>query len=315
MKISEIYNLAIKMGIESDFRGKDGVEKFLERKRKNYEKLSEKEKKEFDKEALTNPYLDTGIWHLAQDREVKKVLVGVDIEPAEILIAKELGDIDLVIAHHPLGKGLANLADVVSMHADVVSYYGVPINIAEALIRPRVDEVARGMNRLNHQRTIDAAKLLGFNLMSVHTPGDNLAAKFLKNLVEKNNPERIGDLMDLVKKVPEYQEAIKIGAGPRIFVGSEENHCGKIALSEITGGTDGSSKIYEKMAQAGIGTVIGMHISEEHRKEAENSNINIVITGHASTDSLGMNLFLDQLEKQGIEIVPCSGLIRFSRLS
>jgi len=33
-----------------------------------------------------------------------------------------------------------------------------------------------------------------------------------------------------------------------------------------------------------------------------------------SSDSLGMNLFLDELEKRGIEIVPCSGLIRISRI-
>jgi len=29
---------------------------------------------------------------------------------------------------------------------------------------------------------------------------------------------------------------------------------------------------------------------------------------------LGMNIFLDELEKKGIEIVPCSGLIRVSRI-
>ena len=59
----------------------------------------------------------------------------------------------------------------------------------------------------------------------------------------------------------------------------------------------------------------GMHQSEEHRKEAEAANINLVIAGHMSSDSLGMNIFLDELEKQGIEIIPCSGLIRFSRLA
>ena len=67
------------------------------------------------------------------------------------------------------------------------------------------------------------------------------------------------------------------------------------------------------MAQAGIGTVIGMHQSEEHRKEAEKANVNVVIAGHMSSDSIGCNLFLDKLEKQGLEIIPCSGLIRFSR--
>jgi hypothetical protein len=68
------------------------------------------------------------------------------------------------------------------------------------------------------------------------------------------------------------------------------------------------------MAQAGIGTVIGMHISEEHKKEAEAANINVVIAGHMSSDSLGMNLFLDELERKGIKIIPCSGLIRVPRL-
>ena len=68
------------------------------------------------------------------------------------------------------------------------------------------------------------------------------------------------------------------------------------------------------MAIAGIGTIIGMHISEEHKKEAEAANINVVISGHMSSDSLGINLFLDELEKREIEIVPCSGLIRISRV-
>ena len=314
MLIKEIYNLSMKMGIEADFRGKEGIKKFLERKKEKYEKLSEKEKEEFDKDALENPYLDSRIYHIAQDKEVKKVLTGIDIEPAEILIAKEISGIDLVIAHHPIGKGLAHLADVMDLQCDVLSFYGVPINIAESLMNERIEEVARGVNKLNHQRTVDAAKLLKVNLMNVHTPCDNLAAKFLKDLIEKKKPERIGDLINLLKEIPEYKEAMKIGAGPKIFVGAPENRCGRITLTEITGGTEGSPKLYEKMANAGIGTVVAMHQSEEHRKEAQTANVNVVIAGHMSSDSLGVNLFLDELEKKGIEIIPCSGLIRISRI-
>ena len=314
MKINEIYNLAIRMGIESDFRGKKGIEKFLERKKKIYEKLEDEKKKDFDKETLENPYLDSRIYHIAADIEIKKVLAGIDVEPAELLMAKKISDIDLVITHHPIGKGLAHLADVMDLQCDVLNFYGVPINIAEGLMKERIEEVARGVNAANHQRTVDAARLLRINLMNSHTPCDNLAAKFLRERIENNKEiERIEDLIRLLKEIPEYKEAIKIGAGPKIFVGSEENRCGKIALTEITGGTEGSPKLYEKMAQAGIGTIIGMHMSEEHKKEAEASNINVVIAGHMSSDSLGMNLFLDELEKRGIEIVPCSGLIRISR--
>jgi len=313
MTINEIYNLAIKMGIDADFRDNSEIEKILARRKEKYEKLPPEEKEEFDLESLENPYSDSRILHIADNREIKKVLVGIDIEPAEIIVAKELGDIDLVISHHPLGKALATLADVMDLQCDVLNQYGVPINIAEKLMKERISEVARGVNARNHQRTLDTAKLLGINLMCVHTPTDNLAAKFLKEKIEGTNLVYIEDLMKLLKEIPEYKEAIKIGAGPKIFVGSNENRCGKIALTEITGGTEGSPKLYEKMAHAGIGTVVGMHISEEHKKEAEISNLNVIIAGHMSSDSLGMNIFLDELEKNGIEIIPCSGLIRIKR--
>ena len=69
------------------------------------------------------------------------------------------------------------------------------------------------------------------------------------------------------------------------------------------------------MAIVGIGTIVGMHISEEHKKEAEAANLNVVIAGHMSSDSLGVNLFLDKIEEKGVEIVPCSGLIRISRIN
>ncbi len=315
MTIKEIYNLAINKGIEADFRGKEGVEKFLQRKKKKYEKLSEKEKEMFDRDVLENPYSDSRILNIGQDKEIKKILTGIDIDPAEILLAKEIGDIDLIISHHPLGKGLVGLSDVMDLQCDVLNQYGVPINVAEGLMREKIDEVARGINAKNHQRTVDAAQIMGFNLICLHTACDNLAARFLKDEIKKRDDLiRLEDLLNFLNEIPEYQEAIKIGVGPKIFVGSPERRCGKIAITEITGGTEGSPRLYEKMAQAGIGTIIGMHISEEHKKEAEAANINVVIAGHISSDSLGVNLFLDELEKKGIQIVPCSGLIRISRL-
>jgi len=314
MRINDIFKLAVDMGIKADFRGQEGVADFLESKKKKYEKLSEEDRQYFDKDSLTNPYSDSKIHNVADNREIKKIMMGIDIDSAEILLAKYLGDIDLVIGHHPIGKSLANLADVMSLQCDVLNYYGLPINIAEGLMRQRIEEVARGVNPINHQRGVDAAKIMGINLMNIHTPADNLAAKFLKMKVDAAKPKKVEDVIKLLKEIPEYKEASKIGTGPKIFAGSSENRCGKIALTEITGGTEGSPKLYEKMANVGIGTVVGMHINEEHKKEAEAANLNVVIAGHMSSDSLGMNLFADELERQGVKIVPCSGFTRASRI-
>ena len=245
--------------------------------------------------------------------EVKKVLVGIDIQPAEILMAKELG-VDTVISHHPLGKALADLGDVMNLQSDVLAGYGVPINVAEGLTKERIAEVARGVSAANHYRTVDAAKLFNINLICVHTPCDNLAANFLEKIIKKEKPEIVGEIVKLLKEIPEYQVAVERKAGPKIFVGRADGSAGKIVLTEITGGTEGAVGIYAKMSQAGIGTIIGMHMDEERKKEAQKNYVNVVIAGHISSDSLGVNQFLDELEKKGIDIVPCSGLTRVSRV-
>ena len=312
MTIQEIYKLAIDLGIKNDFRPKKEIEEYLKRKREKYVKLSKEEKKFFDQEAFENPYLDTRIHSSGGTKKIKKVLAGIDSSVGTIMMAKELG-VDLIINHHPLGKSLVDLDKVMDIQVSYLEKIGVPVNIAENLFHKRISEVARGINPLNHFAITDAASLLNINLMNVHTPADNLVANFLEKNLEKLKPRYVGDIIDLLEKIPEYQEAKMRGCGPTLFSGRLENRCGKIAVSEITGGTDGAKEIYPALANAGIGTIISMHQSEEYSKVAEKAHINVVLAGHISSDSIGMNLFLDELEKKGVEIVPMGGLIRVSR--
>jgi len=86
-----------------------------------------------------------------------------------------------------------------------------------------------------------------------------------------------------------------------------------VIVSEFTGGTEGAKEIYERLSHAGVGTIISMHTSEEHREEAKKYHINMIIAGHMVSDSVGANLFLDELEKRGITVIPTSGLIRVNR--
>ncbi len=310
MTIEEIYKLAVKRGVEADLRGKKEIEKMLSRVKKRYEGMKKEEKEEFDKEKLENPFSDTRILFGNPKKKVKKVLVGIDIDGEEILLAKMLGDVDLVIAHHPRGKAMAGIDDVMQLQIDIMEMYGVPVNIAEKLLKKRIQEVTRGLSPGNHNRVVDTAKHLGVPLVCIHTPCDNLAVKFVDQKIKKDNPVFVEDIVKSLKNIYEYKEASKIGTGPKIFVGGKENRTGKIIISEMTGGTEGTAEMYERLSQVGVGTVVGMHISEKHREEAEKAHINVVIAGHISSDSVGVNIFLDELEKKGVEIVPCSGLIR-----
>jgi len=315
MTTKDIYGLAVRLGALSDLRGIDRVKKYLSKIRKQYEALSDTEQAEFDAERLVNPYSDTRVLVDNAKGEINKVLVGIDMETPELLLADHLGDIDLVIAHHPEGRALASLDEVMHLQADILTKYGVPINIAEGVMKNRIAEVSRGLAPVNHNRAVDTAKLLGLDFMCTHTIADNLGARFLFNLIEDNEYEleTVQDVVRLLKTIPEYKEAVKHNAGPRITVGHKDNSCGKVAITEFTGGTDGAKEVYEKLAQAGVGTIISMHQKEESRTEAEKYHINVIVAGHMASDSLGMNLFLDELAKQNIEVIATSGLIRIKR--
>src|SRR3989344_832448 len=128
MTLQQIYNLAIKMGIEADLRGKAKVEKNLKRAKEKYAKLSADEKKEFDVEKLINPFSDARILSGDPKKEVKTIYAGIDIDSAELMVAKYLSEhankkIDLIISHHPSGKALAALDEVMHLQAEVLADY------------------------------------------------------------------------------------------------------------------------------------------------------------------------------------------------
>ncbi|MFA6553707.1 MAG: NGG1p interacting factor NIF3 [Patescibacteria group bacterium] len=318
LTIKQIYDLAIRLGTQNDLRGVAAVQKKLKYVREQYDRLPADDKKEFDQERLTNPYSDTRMFAANPNKPVKRILVGIDIGTEELLLAKELSKqkpIDLVLSHHPLGPALAGLHEVMDLQAEIFAGYGVPITVAERLMTMRLEEVSRLIAGSNHSRPLDAARLLGLDVMCTHTATDNIVANYLHGLIKKQGKklERVSDVMKMIKSIPEYQVAIKQKSGPMLFAGSLDRYAGKIALSEVTGGTSGSKEMYEKLSQAGIGTIIGMHMHEEYKKEAEKQHINVLIAGHMSSDSLGMNFFLDEIEKKGVEVIPCSGLIRIRR--
>lgn len=317
MKLQKLYELAVQMGVATDPRGEDGVKKLLARRKKEFGELSKSQQKEFDPEDLNNPYSDSRIFLGDPNLEVDSIMAGIDINASEVLLADRLNQkgesIDLLLTHHPEGASLASLHEVMDVQADIWAKYGVPINIAEGVMRDRIHEVQRRFSPVNHAQAIDAARLLGFAFMGTHTITDNLVHDYMEKLFLKAAPETVGEVLEVLKKEPEYIEATKGKAGPMIFAGEPKNRAGKIAPIEFTGGTEPSHIIYEKLAMAGVGTVIGMHAGEEHRKEAIKYHINLVIAGHMSSDSLGMNLLLDAFENKGIKIIPCSGLIRVKR--
>lgn len=316
MKIREIYELAISMGTDNDPRGREEVEKELARRSEKFQTLKDDEKEELDQESLSNPYSDTRILYGNPENDVTTALVGVDMEVGEVVLADRLSErgkvIDIIISHHPEGKALAALAGVMGIQPEIWKKLGVPINVGEGLMNKRSQEVFRAIMPVNHNRAVDAARLFEIPFMCLHTPADNMVTSFLQEIMDKKAPETVKDVVDALKEIPEYTAAVQQNAGPTIVVGSNDRKAGRVWI-DMTGGTEGPKEAIEKLANAGVGTLVCMHASEKHTKAAEEHNLNIIIAGHMASDSVGLNLIMDQLEARGMTIVPCSGLIRIRR--
>jgi hypothetical protein len=321
MTLQEIYDLAIEMGIKADPRGVDGVKRLLARLKKEHEEMSQKNKKFFDSESLKNPYSDSRILYGDLNTKVKTLMAGIDADGTEVLLADRLNHpstgsglgIDLLVSHHPSGHALASLHEVMDVQVDMFAEAGVPINVADALFQERMSAVKRHFGPLNHSQTVDAARLLEIPLLALHTIWDNLGNKFLKVYLSKKKHETVGELLDYINEIPEFTEAIKGKAGPSIISGSTRSRVGKVVVG-FTGGTNPSKELYMEMAKAGVGTLVEMHVPEEALIEIKKLHMNVIDTGHMAADSIGANIFLDEIEKRGVKIIPCSGLIRIKRL-
>lgn len=316
MTIQQIYDLGLEMAMKNDPRGAAHVKKILADRKKAFDKMTDKEKKFFDEVTLKNPYADSRILFGDPKRPVKRLMAGIDADGSEILIADRLTEkgtkIDLVITHHPSGHALASLHDVMALQTDVYAGVGVPVNVAHALMEERMSMVRRRFAPLNHNQAVDAARLLQIPLVAMHTFWDNISDHFMSDYIGKKQFETVGEIYEHLMELPEYVESTKGKAGPQIVSGSKNSRAGKIVVF-FTGGTNPSKEMYMEWAKAGIGTVIDMHIPEEALTELKKLHVNVIDTGHMASDSIGANIFLDALEKQGVEVIPCSGLVRIKR--
>ncbi|MCX8007791.1 MAG: NGG1p interacting factor NIF3 [Coriobacteriia bacterium] len=316
MKLGEIYRTCIEVGIRNDDCGEEGIRRLLEDARKEYDRLDEEERAFFDEERLTNPYDDTRICVGSPDDEIRGLVVGIDMEGGEVLVADRLREraapIDLVLAHHPEGPGYANLHRVMQMQADLWAGAGVPIGVGDALIAGEAEKIRRRILPANHYRAVDAARVLGLASMSCHTPADNAVNRFVQRFLDEAEPRTLDDAVKALRSIPEYADAAKKGYGPTIVQGAGSQRCGRIVV-DMTGGTEGPVDALDRLAQAGVGKLVGMHYSEDHRKRAEELKLALVIAGHVSSDVLGMNLVLDEIEPKGVEVFELSGMVRVRR--
>lgn len=319
MKLKKMFQRAVEIGIEADPRGKKEIDKVLKKHADKHKKLEGREKEHFDLERTWNPYSDSRIINGTGEEDIAVLMVGIDMETQEMLLADRLREkgekIDGILIHHPEGRALADLDKVMSMQVDILEDVGVPVNISEAQLNPRVARIWRAIHPDNLFRTERAAELLGFPAFCCHTITDNLAWRLVENAVCTKQFDDLNAIVNALTDIPEYEYYAQKGNPPIIVNGSGSGRPGKLAATEFTGGTNGPEDFLEAQARAGVGTILTMHATEKTLEEARKHHVNMIQCSHMASDAMGVNLLLDRLakEEKRLRTIDVSGFVRIKR--
>jgi len=317
MTLGELYQAAIRVGMETDPRGRDALEKQMQQLTQEYEALSEREKRLFDTERLTNPFGDTRLVLGDADTELKRVVLGISISGSELLLAAELGrrgkPVDAVIGHHTsnIAGGLGSRYDTAIPQVTMAAGVGVPESRAWKLVQDVVgrDEPSWDLTGLQ------IAEALEMPLMCIHSPADVCLHQLMAGQLATEKPETVGDVLNLVNDWPECQWLIeKARHAPHIDAGDARAPVGKVYMC-LYGGWNPTPALFEELCKAGVSTFVVVASTAEFRELAGKYGASIVVIPHYPADNAGINIMLDRIMPDGdeFEIVECSNYVRYQR--
>lgn len=253
------------------------------------------------------PY-DTNI--IVKGENIKKVLIGIDMETPELLLAQQLG-YDCVVSHHPkVDSCVVDFAKVMDVQIDRMVKAGVPINKAQKVLKKRQASIDLLQHASNYDRVSSAARLMEMPYLNIHIPADFITEEIVQTRLNKafeNKPKtKLSDIIEELNSWEYYQEKI---AQPVIRVGSNDDYAGKIEVL-MAGGTSGGADVFKTYFEAGVGTIIAMHIPEDVKKAVIEQNIgNVIIAPHMPSDSIGLLEIVNAWRDQGIEVKTMSGIV------
>ena len=237
--------------------------------------------------------------HVSGDN-ISNVLFGIDAGVPELLFAKEYG-YDCVIAHHPQGTAIINFHKVFRRHISQMIEAGVPKKKAEKAVLKKLKELEIQNHTRNYAHAVDFAKLLGMPYMNIHTPLDEVGRRLMTKKIQSGlvSKTKVQDLVNSLNELTEFRNA---ATEIKIRLGNPENLVGKVVVSHGAG-TNGGYEIAKTYFEHGISTVIYIHIhSVDLEKLKSDDRGNLIVTGHIVSDSIGINPFINELEKREVAV-------------
>ena len=241
---------------------------------------------------------------------IRRVLFGVDIGSAELLMAKDQG-YDAVIAHHPVGgRARVEAWRVFEKHVDQMTEMGVPEALARAAIQRKLSTLEHEAHSANYDHVASIARHLQMPFMNIHNPLDELGRRRITDEISRlfsgKNDATLADVISAIEAIPEFERAL---TEVKLRHGSLSNKAGRTVFSHAAY-TNGGYEVAKAYYAHGVDTVLYIHIAEADLAKLKVDRVgNLIVTGHIASDSVGINPFIAQLRGKGVEVEIISGII------
>lgn len=239
---------------------------------------------------------------------IRRVMIGIDIGPAELMLAGQLG-YDCVIAHHPAGYVPDRFA-VYRRHALQMTAFGVPADEAERIVEARRGQIEATASTDNYDRAPAVARLLGMPFLNIHNPWDELGRQRMQEAVDRcraaDPAASAGTIVRALVAMPEFRAA---ATRVEVRAGSAQAPAGRTVVSHGAY-TNGGYPVASAYFRHGAGTVISIHFPPDDAARIARERLgNLVVTGHIAADSVGITPFIAELRRRGLEVTAVGGLI------
>ncbi|RIK40222.1 MAG: hypothetical protein DCC58_14205 [Chloroflexi bacterium] len=243
-------------------------------------------------------------------QNIQKLMFGIDIGAAELLLARDLG-CDAVIAHHPAGgSATRDFPQVLERQVELMVAHGVSETAARAAVAPLVNRATMSAHAANHDHVPSVARLLGMPFLNVHLPLDELGRRLMVAAIDGHvstltYDPLVQDAVDGLLTLPEFQRAFTQISVP---VGSPDRPLGKLAVVHGAG-TNGGADVASAYFEAGVDSVLYIHCAgEEVSKLRQRGRGNLIVSGHIASDLVGINPYVAAIEARGVAVIRMSGL-------
>jgi putative NIF3 family GTP cyclohydrolase 1 type 2 len=257
---------------------------------------------------MHHPPADSAIY--VEGAALSKVMFGIDIGAAELLLARQLG-CDGVIAHHPAGgSATLNFPEVLTRHVELMVEHGVSPTAARDAIQAMMTRALLRSQTANFDHVPSVARLLNMPFLNVHLALDEVGRRIMVETIERHvdslgRPASVQDAIDALFTLPEFANA-----PTRIMVpvGAVDRPLGRVAVVHGAG-TNGGYSVARTYYDHGVDTVLYIHVApEDAQRLRSDTRGNLIVSGHISSDMVGINQFVAKLEERGVEVVRMSGL-------